>query len=75
MTVELTKAEREQITEILERRANDIASFKGDVKHWTGDSFKEFPGSVEMALTREVNRLRRLADLVRPETPEEKEED
>ena len=72
--MELTNSEREQIAEILTRRANDVASFKSDVKHWTGDTFKEFPGSVEMALTREINRLRKLADKVRPPASTEEEE-
>jgi hypothetical protein len=66
---ELTKSEREQIGEILERRANEIAGFsdeyRRDPKHY---------GSVEFALTREIQRLRRLAERVNPE-PEEQEDD
>lgn len=62
----LTFKEREQIAEILSRRANEIASFsdqyRRDDKHH---------GSVELALTREIDRLRRLADAVNPPTPED----
>lgn len=65
MGSDLTKAEREQIAEILERRANEIAGFAGD---YHSDS-KHY-GSVELALSREINRLRRLASRVNPEEPE-----
>ncbi|KQB59322.1 hypothetical protein [Acidovorax sp. SD340] len=65
---DLTKRERAQIGEILERRANEIAGFsdeyRRDPKHY---------GSVEFALTREIDRLRRLAERVNPE-PEEEDE-
>ena len=60
----LSKDECDDIVEILKRRANDVASFQDDVKKWTGGNFREFPGSVEMALTRECNRLRDLAERV-----------
>lgn len=66
MTHDLTKKEREQIAEILSRRANEIAGhlgdYRNDPKHY---------GSVELALTREVERLRRLADRVFPPEPED----
>lgn len=65
---DLTPSEREQIEEILSRRANEIAGFssgyRNDPKHF---------GSVEFALTREIDRLRRLADRVNPAQPEEDE--
>lgn len=65
---DLTKHEREQIAEILARRANEIAGFsdtyRRDDKHH---------GSVELALTREINRLRRLSDRVNPPEPERDE--
>lgn len=65
----LTPSERAQISQILDRRANEIAGFsdeyRRDPKHY---------GSVELALTREINRLRRLAERVNPE-PEEREDD
>lgn len=65
---ELSKGEREQVAEILERRANEIAGFndqyRRDDKHY---------GSVELALSREINRLRRLAERVNPPEPEEEE--
>ena len=62
---ELTTSERGQIGEILERRANEIAGFS--------DEYRRNPqhfGSVEFALTREINRLRRLAERVNPEEPD-----
>lgn len=68
MSADLTQSERTQIAEILSRRANEIASFSSeyrrDDKHY---------GSVELALTREINRLRRLAERVDPPKPEEEE--
>jgi hypothetical protein len=62
---DLTQNERAQIAEILSRRANEIAGFSNDYRN----DPKHF-GSVEFALTREINRLRRLAERVNPE-PEE----
>lgn len=68
-TTELTPSERAQISQILERRANEIAGFsdeyRRDPKHY---------GSVEFALTREIQRLRRLAERVSPQF-EEQEDD
>lgn len=65
MSTELTRKEREQIAEILRRRANEIADYCGDYcsdpKHY---------GSVELALAREIERLRRLADRVCPPEPD-----
>lgn len=66
--MELTKTEREQIGELLKRRANEIAGF--------ADEYRRKPehyGSVELALTREIARLRRLAIRVNP--PEAEDED
>ena len=64
----LTKKERNQIGEILRRRANEIAGFAGsyqnDPKHF---------GSVELAMTREMERLRRLAERADPPEPEEED--
>ena len=60
----LTLTEREQIAEILKRRANDIASYK--MRHLKDDE----PASVEFALSREISRLRRLAERVNPREPE-----
>lgn len=65
---ELTSADRAQIAEILERRANEIAGFH--------DTYRSKPGhfgSVELALTREINRLRRLAERVDQPNAEEVE--
>lgn len=66
-------SQRSEIEEILERRANDIATFKLDLEKKTGQRFDELPGSVEMALSREIKRLRELAKAVNP--PPQNEED
>lgn len=65
---DLTNAERKQIAEILDRRANEIAGFSADYRK-DGNHF----GSVELALSREIERLRRLSDRVNPPEPEEEE--
>lgn len=67
--MELTQSEKEQIAEILTRRANEIASFSGGYQR-EGNHY----GSVELALTREINRLRRLADKVNPQNLDDTEE-
>ena len=57
----LTPSDRQQVAEILSRRANEIASFS--------DKYRSSPdhfGSVELALSREIERLRRLAERVDP---------
>jgi hypothetical protein len=59
--MELTANNRAEIAEILSRRANEIAMFSSE--------FRQNPnhfGSVELALSREIERLRRLADKVNP---------
>lgn len=68
MSNALTMRDREQIAEILSRRANEIAGFCDEYRR-KPDHF----GSVELAMTREINRLRRLAERVNP-PPEEDEE-
>lgn len=64
----LTTTECNQVGEILRRRANEIAgfadSYRRDAQHF---------GSVEFALTREIERLRRLAERVDPPAPEEED--
>lgn len=65
---DLTKSERKQIADILSRRANEVAGFSGDYQK-DGNHF----GSVELALTREIERLRRLADKVNPPEAEDEE--
>lgn len=55
----ITNSAREQICEILDRRANEIAGFNADNRD-------KAPSSVELALSRETTRLRRLSDLIRP---------
>lgn len=66
MAARLTTSDRTQIAEILDRRANEIARFsdayRRDDKHY---------GSVEFALSREIDRLRRLSDRVNPTTEED----
>ena len=69
----LTDSERIQIAEILGRRANDVASFLGDMKRKASGDLEYPPGSVEMALTREMERLRRLRDKVKLPEPTEEE--
>jgi hypothetical protein len=64
--LEMTPSEREQIAIILSRRANEIAMYSGDNKD-------KLPGSVEYGLSREIDRLRRLADKIRPPEPEDEE--
>jgi len=70
--VNLTLQDRYHLVEILERRANEVASFKRDMEEAASQQagakvyFYSLPGSVELALTREVRRLRALADKVRP---------
>lgn len=66
---DLTKREREQVAEILSRRANEIDGFS--------DEYRRNPnhfGSVELALTREIDRLRTLAERVCPPQPEPEDE-
>ena len=61
----LSPSDRAQIEEILSRRANEVAIF--------ADAYRrnaEHHGSVELALSREIDRLRRLADRVNPPQPE-----
>ena len=73
--VSLTIPDRRAIEEILRRRANDIATFKYDLEKTAGKTINDFPGSVEMALSREMRRLRRLADLVKPPAEHQDDDD
>lgn len=59
--IDLTKRDAAQIAEILNRRANEIAGFSEDYRK-DGKHY----GSVELALSREIVRLRRLAEKVNP---------
>lgn len=63
---DLTKSERNQIGEILRRRANEIAGFSDSYRRQA-----EHYGSVELAHSREITRLRRLAARVDPPEPED----
>lgn len=58
--IELTKKEREQVAEILKRRANEIAGYQSDLRN------KQDLASDDFALEREIKRLRNLADKVNP---------
>jgi len=65
---ELTASDRAQIEEILSRRANEVAQYC--------DEYRRKPdhlGSIELALSREIERLRELADKVNPPEPEDAE--
>jgi hypothetical protein len=62
----LSIAERKSAAEIFNRRANEIATFRSDLESKLSEREGNplnisFPGSVEMALEREISRLRRLA--------------
>ncbi len=63
--MELTESEKQQIAELLTRRANEVAGYKGENR--------DAPSGVEFALSREIERLRRLASRVNP--PKESAED
>ena len=70
MIAELTRSEREQISEILRRRANEIAGFNDEYRR-----DEKHHGSVEFALSREIQRLRRLSERVCPPDPEDREDE
>ena len=67
----LSREDRDAIVEILERRSTEIETFRTDLENrvskLTGQPirFYDLPGSVEVALRREVSRLRSLAGKVR----------
>ena len=69
MSEELNKNERKQIREILDRRAAEIASFHSEYTR-----SQSHYGSVELALMREIDRLRKLADRACPWEPEPEDE-
>jgi len=56
----MTKTEQKEIVDILERRANEVAGFNDNYQ-----KNQSHLGSVELALTREVHRLRMLAAAVK----------
>jgi hypothetical protein len=55
----LNKTEKQEVYEILVRRASEITNFRNSYVE-NDDHF----GSVELALTREIERLHRLADKI-----------
>ena len=61
---DLTKSEREQIAEILNRRANEISFYR-----MSNTERDKGPASVDFGLEREADRLRRLAERVNPKDP------
>lgn len=65
INIDLSAKEREQIAEILTRRANEIAVFKMEHER-TGNDL----ASVLFAMDREIDRLRRLAGRVNPDEEE-----
>lgn len=66
MNLNITYGECSQIAEILDRRANEIAMFSSDYRSDT-----KHHGSVELALSREIDRLRRLSDKICPPSEDE----
>ena len=75
----LTDAQRNQIAEILKRRANEIAGYKtahsGETYPSRIDPKDQMPASVEFGLDREIKRLRDLANAIEvPKPPEPDDE-
>ena len=70
MEINISKKECTQIAEVLSRRANEIAGFTNEYR-----SKEDHYGSVEMALTREMDRLRSLARKVSPPEADDDEYD
>lgn len=66
MQNELTNSDRCQICEILDHRANEIAGFANKYRNQP-----DCIGGVLFAVSREVDRLRRLSDRVAPIETEE----
>lgn len=60
---QLNLDEKHQIAVILARRANEIVHYK--------DEHQDMPGSVELALTLEINRLRKLQEVLQVEVTRE----
>lgn len=59
----LTIEDCEQVADILKRRANEVASYSDQNRD-------KMPGSVVMALSREIQRLRALQAKIEPPKPE-----
>lgn len=66
MNLNITYGEYSQIAEILNRRSNEIAMFSCDYRSETNTR-----GGVELALSREIDRLRRLSDKICPPSEDE----
>jgi len=65
VSADLTDSERRQIAEILDHRANEVAGFLGEYRNRP-----DCIGGVLFAVSREVDRLRRLSDRLAPPEPE-----
>lgn len=67
----LTDEERNDIAEILSRRISEISTFKSDLENRVASlsnqpiRFHELPGSVELAMSREIARLSRLESKIK----------
>lgn len=65
----LSPQDADAIAEILCRRANEIASYKEAHHRPMANPPRELPGSVELALSREIDRLRDLETKVEELNP------
>lgn len=79
MNYHLSAEDRKAIAEILCRRSNELASFRQDLNERVSkltDSkvrFYELPGSVELAISREIDRLRLLESKLKDKKSDEAE--
>lgn len=73
----LSDSQRNQIAEILSRRANEIAGYGQDHQESIAHPERRdaMPASVHFALELEMRRLRALADAVKPNESPKPEED
>lgn len=63
--VSLSGSECAEIADILGRRANELATFRTDLEADVGKKLNGFPGSVQLAIYREIDRLRSLQEKVK----------
>ena len=77
--ITLSNSQRNQIAEILKRRANEIAGYKTAHSCETYpsriDPKDQMPASVEFGLDREIKRLRDLAGLLEVQRPAHPDDD
>ena len=62
----LTDSERREVADILGRRANELASFREDIEKATATKFNGWPGCIDLAVEREMTRLRGLQAKIKP---------